>query len=74
MSEYLVPTLLAPFATLEDPRIDRTKHHHLLDIIFIALCAVVSGAQRLRRDGKVQQEQARLVGKISLVASWHPVS
>lgn len=44
MPESLVPTLLAPFATLEDPRIDRTKRYNLLDLIFIALCAVVSGA------------------------------
>src|ERR1700732_5191369 len=44
MPESLVPTLLAPFAILEDPRLDRTKRHNLLDIIFIALCAVVSGA------------------------------
>jgi predicted transposase YbfD/YdcC len=44
MPESLVPTLLAPFATLEDPRLDRTKHYPLLDILFIALCAVVSGA------------------------------
>jgi len=48
MPESLVPTLLAPFAALEDPRLDRTKRYHLLDIIFIALCAVVSGAKRLR--------------------------
>src|SRR6266581_1134850 len=39
-----LPCLLAPFATLEDPRINRTKRYNLLDIIFIALCAVVSGA------------------------------
>jgi predicted transposase YbfD/YdcC len=44
MPESKVPTLLAPFATLEDPRVDRTKRHNLLDILFIALCAVVSGA------------------------------
>jgi len=44
MPELLVPTLLAPFATLVDPRIDRTKRYNLLDLIFIALCAVVSGA------------------------------
>ena len=44
MPESLVPTLLAPFTTLEDPRLERTKRYHLLDIIFIALCAVVSGA------------------------------
>ena len=47
MPESLAPTLLAPFATLEDPRIDRTKKYELLDIIFIALCAVVSGANDL---------------------------
>jgi predicted transposase YbfD/YdcC len=44
MPESLVPTLLAPFATLEDPRIERTKRYNLLDLLFIALCAVVSGA------------------------------
>jgi predicted transposase YbfD/YdcC len=47
MPESLVPTLLAPFATLEDPRVERTKKYNLLDIIFIALCAVVSGANDL---------------------------
>ncbi len=32
------------FATLEDPRVDRTKRHQLLAIITIALCAVICGA------------------------------
>jgi predicted transposase YbfD/YdcC len=32
------------FATLEDPRVERTKHHQLLAIIAIALCAVICGA------------------------------
>jgi len=32
------------FATVADPRIDRTKAHDLLDIIVIALCAIVCGA------------------------------
>jgi predicted transposase YbfD/YdcC len=44
MSQSQVPTLLAPFTELEDPRIDRTRRYNLLDLIFIALCAVVSGA------------------------------
>lgn len=30
----------------EDPPIDRTKHHPLLNVVFIAICAVVSGAER----------------------------
>jgi predicted transposase YbfD/YdcC len=44
MAESLVPSLLAPFATLKDPRVDRTRRYQLLDLLFIALCAVVSGA------------------------------
>lgn len=33
------------FATLSDPRSDHTKPHALLDIITIALCAVICGAE-----------------------------
>ena len=32
------------FASLSDPRIDRTKRHLLLDILTIAICAVICGA------------------------------
>jgi predicted transposase YbfD/YdcC len=32
------------FADLPDPRIDRTKKHSLADILVIALCAVIGGA------------------------------
>jgi predicted transposase YbfD/YdcC len=37
-------TLHEHFATLEDPRVERTKHHQLLAIITIALCGVICGA------------------------------
>lgn len=37
-------SIIAHFATLTDPRVDRTKEHHLLDILTIALCATISGA------------------------------
>ncbi len=40
------------FATIDDPRIDRTKDHALLDIILITLCAVICGA-----DGWVDVEE-----------------
>jgi hypothetical protein len=33
------------FASVEDPRIDRTKDHALLDIIMITICAVICGAE-----------------------------
>jgi predicted transposase YbfD/YdcC len=32
------------FGSLKDPRIDRTRRHKLLDILVIAICAVICGA------------------------------
>jgi predicted transposase YbfD/YdcC len=32
------------FSELEDPRIDRTKQHKLIDILVIAICAVICGS------------------------------
>jgi predicted transposase YbfD/YdcC len=37
-------SLAAHFADLPDPRVERTKHHALIDILVIAVCAVISGA------------------------------
>jgi predicted transposase YbfD/YdcC len=38
-------SLVSHFAELTDPRIDRTRLHDLLDIVAIAICAVVAGAE-----------------------------
>ena len=38
-------SLTEHFARLEDPRVERTKVHLLLDIVTIALCAVIAGAE-----------------------------
>lgn len=40
----MVGTVEEHFGDLEDPRMDRTKKHELLDIIVIALCGVICGA------------------------------
>ena len=37
-------TISVHFSELPEPRIDRCKHHHLLDIVTIAICAVISNA------------------------------
>ena len=45
------------FAALPDPRIDRTKKHQLIDILAIALCAVIAGAdswEEIERFGKAR--------------------
>ena len=36
---------MAHFAIIEDPRIERCKKHTLLDILFLTVSAVLSGAQ-----------------------------
>lgn len=33
------------FSVIEDPRIDRCKKHQLIDILFLSVCAVMSGAE-----------------------------
>jgi predicted transposase YbfD/YdcC len=45
-------TLIEHFDTLEDPRIERTKLHLLMDIVTITICAVICGA-----DGPSDIEQ-----------------
>lgn len=43
--ELVLPPVVAAFAPLPDPRVERTKRHELLDIVAITLCAVVAGAE-----------------------------
>lgn len=46
------------FADLADPRVDRTKEHHLLDIVAITICAVMCGADSwvaIEEFGKAKQ-------------------
>jgi predicted transposase YbfD/YdcC len=45
MEEMSLGPLASSFAKLTDPRVDRTKEHLLLDIVLIAICAVVCGAE-----------------------------
>lgn len=44
MNDAPTASLSEHFASLEDPRIDRTKRHQLLDILVIAICASICGA------------------------------
>ena len=44
MTKSRVASIIDCFATLEDPRIERSKRHKLLDIIAIAICATICGA------------------------------
>jgi predicted transposase YbfD/YdcC len=45
MENQKPPTLIEHFSTITDPRIDRTKRHKLIDILVIAICAIICGAE-----------------------------
>ena len=45
-------TIMTPFEGLDDPRVERAKHHDLLDSVTSAVCAVICGA-----DGWVEVEE-----------------
>ncbi len=51
--------LVSHFTLLQDPRLDRTKQHALLDIVVIAFCAVLCGAEGwedMEDFGKAKQD------------------
>jgi hypothetical protein len=45
MSEMPTGTLGKHFAGLTHPRVERTREHKLLDIVILAICAVICGAE-----------------------------
>ncbi len=44
MPQRRLASIVEHFGELEDPRIDRQRQHQLLDVIVIAICAVICGA------------------------------
>ena len=47
MKDVGIAGLIKRFADLPDPRVEGRTDHDLLDIIVLALCAVMSGAELL---------------------------
>lgn len=45
MDNHAPGTLIEHFSSITDPRIDRTKLHKLIDILVIAICATICGAE-----------------------------
>jgi predicted transposase YbfD/YdcC len=59
MEEKISAGIEQYFSNLEDPRVDRTKLHKLVDILVIAICAVIAGADNwedIEEFGKARQE------------------
>jgi predicted transposase YbfD/YdcC len=45
MESQAPKSLIEHFSAIDDPRIDRTKLHKLIDILVIAICATICGAE-----------------------------
>ena len=59
MTDLKASSLVEHFAELEDPRIERTKLHQLSDILVIAVCAVICGADNwveVEEFGRAREE------------------
>ncbi len=58
----LSPSLNEHFGALPDPRLNRTKRHKLIDILVLAICAMVCGAEdfvAMARFGRLKEEWFR---------------
>ena len=45
MADPVNTSIIEHFQTLQDPRIERTKKHNLLDILVIAVCTLLTGGE-----------------------------
>ena len=59
MSPTTSPDFFAHFAELQDPRLERSRLHKLLDVVFIAVCALLCGANDfvgMEKFGKAKKD------------------
>lgn len=60
------------FAARDDPRVERTKLHRLLDSVAIALCAVIAGAESWDDIALVGQTKADWLGQFLALPNGIP--
>ena len=64
-------TIADHFGDLEYPRIERTKHHQLIDIITISICAVICGADTWVDIESYGRSSISMVKEILRITEWH---
>ena len=67
-------TLAEHFGALEDPRVEHLTDHKLLDIIMIALCAIISGAETWKDMALFGQERLEWLRQFMPLENGIPVS
>ena len=64
-------TIADHFSDLEEPRIERTRHHQLIDIITISICAVICGADTWVDIESYGRSSIPMVKENLRIAEWH---
>jgi hypothetical protein len=64
-------TIADHFFDLEYLRIERTKHHQLIDVITLSLCAVICGADTWADIESYGRSSIRMVKENFRIAEWH---
>ena len=59
MDDTPIASLTERFSKLKDPRVDRAKRRKLIDLVVIAICAVICGADAWGGREVVRQVKAR---------------
>ena len=62
------------FVDIPDPRIDRTKKHKLINILFITMAAVKCGCDEQEQIGPCGEKKEKGAVQIFGTAQWHPIS
>jgi len=59
MADEHLTSIATHFGHVTDPRVERTRDHNLLDILTIAMCAILAGADGptgMETFGKAKEE------------------
>jgi predicted transposase YbfD/YdcC len=72
MPQKATLSFLDHFADLPDPRVERTREHALLDIVFVAVCAVISGSNGFVSMETYGQEKLNWLRKFVPLANGVP--
>ena len=74
MEEESTNNLQSIFESIEDPRVERTKRHQLLDIILIAILGVLCGAEGWVDIENIRQHERGVVENLYRVAQRHSLT
>lgn len=72
--EAEVGSIAKHFGKVKDPRIERSKRHKLIDILLIAICGVICGADSwvdIEMFGKAKLDWPE---NLSQITEWHTLT